>query len=161
MARKLRSQATTNVITPPAQLAKLYQEPTKDAPAVPMVPRAVIIPARVLFTIKPDDALWRDPLASMPAKQAGAIVCLYPPGNVSDERIAALKATLESNGAKVRVMPRAASEAIVAKAKGNDDGGADTRTVREIAMELVDAANTDDREELREVVTAALDAEGA
>jgi hypothetical protein len=147
MSRKLRSQAKAI-------------EPTAPVPPT-MCVQAVIVPARGLLTVRPDHPLWHDDLASVSVPLYGAIVCMFPSGEVSDERIAALKAKLEGAGAKVRVMPRAASEAVVATAKGNIVEGADTRTVREIAMELVDAANTDDREALRDIVNTALDAEGA
>lgn len=88
----------------------------------------------------------------------GAIVRLYPSAAATEATIEAWKAKLAELGAlAVRTMPKPKSAAVVV---GKVHAVAKVATVRQVVEGMVEDANTVDRDALREVVGAALDAEG-
>jgi hypothetical protein len=109
--------------------------------------------ARMLITLGPNHAMWRNGATWIPSLYAGALVRLVPPAEATEAEIQANAETLRANGASaVRVMPKAASETVgLPKAPL-----APAKPYRAIVMELVEQAATEDREGLRGAVIEAL-----
>lgn len=119
----------------------------------------VRLPAREIVSVQSKHAVWQSKQVEgfdFGTPLTGAIVRVQAPADAGDDMPERVRLELEKRGAFVRMLPRAAGAAVVAR----DAVPADNRTAREVAMAMVDEASTNDREGLRAIVTWALDAEG-
>lgn len=134
-------------------------------------PRGVVEPRKVsgskeLHTIEADSPVWH-PDAQFPPKLpgseepvwGGAFLRARPPEGVSDAQIAKVKAGLLAQGAvAVRVLPRPKTKVILTAAGQRIEMDAQGKLTvrelpaREVVTQLVDAANTRNRDALRSLV---------
>ncbi len=113
--------------------------------------RVALESSRIL-KIDPEHVAWTHPsLIATVAK--GSYVSIHPSADVSIEQIDRMQAAFYENGASaVRVVPARKSCPLVADATPRTRG----ETLREIAIRLVEKANTKNRVALRRLVESTL-----
>jgi|HubBroStandDraft_5_1064220.scaffolds.fasta_scaffold183013_2 hypothetical protein len=143
------------------KVAKTFGQEVADALVglVAEVPEGCVVEprtfekGRALLRVHPDGSAWAipDTFASMLGTIAeGAIVRLDPPASASDADVDVVRdAFVRAGAAAVRVSDRQ-RDAVVVDPETKVEIAA-PRDVRAIVRELVDAANVEDREALREL----------
>lgn len=111
--------------------------------------------SRPLVTVPEDAELWDEKLELRPGflESPGSIVRVRPPPDASDSRVEEVRRAITGTAA-LRVMPRRRKQVVVKRVHAKQRGA------RAIAMQLVDEANTVDRDALRVVVDEALSGAG-
>lgn len=117
----------------------------------------VVLPARDLVTDTLDSETKPEATRDLWAK--GAIVRIRPPQDATDERIeAARRSWLEAGASRVFVEPRPKStplpESSLVRQRRASAG------VRQIVLDLVEEANSEDGDALRSVIEETMDSEG-
>jgi ADP-ribosylglycohydrolase len=110
----------------------------------PKVEQCEIEGARRLVTIGPDDPIWE---AGSVEPYRGAIVRIVPAAAMTDEKVDSLRLRIAQVAAATRVLPRRHA-GVVTEAPRAPERSAHKRA-REIVGQMVDEANTNDREALR------------
>lgn len=125
--------------------AKTIRE-LRTAPEPELVPAARLVPVdgRPFVTFGPSDPVWSSgEVRPLPER---AFARLRPPAVADDFLVALVKRGLEQHGAVVKVEPRETAAAVV---PSQVDVPETAESPRDVVMALVDASNSDAREELR------------